>query len=204
MALGTYADLQASIASWVMRDDLTAQIPDFVALAESRINNRLRVADMETTATATLTDGAVVLPSDFLEARRIISSGTGAFNTPLAFITPVEAGQIYASSAAGVPRRYTITDNLLTTYPSGGDGDVTMIYYARLPPLAIYLTNWLLTKAPDVYLYGSLMESAPFLGDDGRLQVWAGLFDQAVSALQSTDQRSRYGNSVSRVRCPTP
>lgn len=204
MALDSYINLQAAVASWLDREDLAAQVPDFISLAESRASNRLRVADMEVAASATLTNGAVTLPADFIEARRIITSGTGAYNTPLEFISPVQAGQTYPSSAAGVPVHFSISGGVLTTYPNGGAGTVTMIYYARLPALAIWQANWLLTKAPDVYLYGALLEAAPFLGDDGRIQTWAGLFEQAVNALQAADQRSRYANSVSRVRCPTP
>src|SRR5215218_5290405 len=109
MALDSYLNLQASVADWLDREDLAARVPDFVALAESRIASRLRVSDMETVATATLTDGAVTLPSELIEARRIISSGTGAYNTPLEFISPVQAGQTYPSSAAGVPVHFTIT-----------------------------------------------------------------------------------------------
>lgn len=204
MALDSYLNLQASVADWLDREDLAARIPDFVALAESRIANRLRVSDMETVATATLTDGAVTLPADFIEARRIISSATGAYNTPLEFISPVHAGETYPSSAAGVPVHFTISGGVLTTYPNGGTGTVTMIYYARPPALAIWQANWLLTKAPDVYLYATLTEGASFQGDDVQMQKWLTLFEASVNALQAADQRSRYANSVSRVKCPTP
>ena len=32
MSLTTYTELKASIADWLLRDDLTAVIPDFIAL----------------------------------------------------------------------------------------------------------------------------------------------------------------------------
>lgn len=199
MALGTYNDLTAAIADWTNRDDLTDRIPDFVHLAESRLNRVLRVAEMETTAYATLTTGAVVLPADFLEPRRIFSSGTGAFQTALQPLSPSEAGDFYPSSRSGVPVHYSISGNTLTTYPNGGTGQVTMTYYAALPTLLAYGSNWLLTKAPDCYLYGSLMEAAPFLGDDGRVETWATLFQSAMERLQSSDQRARYASSACRV-----
>lgn len=199
MALNTYTDLVSAIADWVNRDDLTARIPDFVQLAESRLNKSLRVADMETTATAYLVSGAVALPMDWLEARRIISTGTGAYQTALQPLSPTEAGNLYPSSRSGVPVHYTISGGTLTTFPNGGTGQVNMIYYAALPTLLAYGSNWLLTKAPDLYLYASLMEVAPFMGDDGRLETWSTLSQKALQDLQGADQRARYASSVCRV-----
>lgn len=205
MALDTYTGLKAAIASWLMRDDLADAIPDFITLAEARISRTLRVAEMETTASATLVDGTVDLPLDFIEARRIISSGTGAYNTPLELVTPGYAGERYASSAAGVPTHYTVTGNTLTTYPNGGTGDVTMIYYAKPQALdAGNASNWLLAKSPQTYLYGALCESAPFLQDDARLQTWNALFQNSIDDLHKADERKRYATSVSRVAGPCP
>lgn len=204
MALTTYDELKAAVANWLNRDDLTATIPDFISLAESRIARRLRVAEMEKTMTAYLTSGAVALPPDFEEARRIHSSAAGAYATALQPLSPSQAGDRYPTSQSGVPIHYTITGNTLSTYPNGGSGQVTMTYYARPPALAAYGTNWLLAKAPDVYLYGALLEAAPFLGDDQRTATWASLFDRACDALQSADQRTRYSSSVSRFMGETP
>jgi hypothetical protein len=203
MALNSYTDLVSAIADWLNREDLT-RIPEFVQMAESRLNKSLRVADMETTATAYLVDGAVALPADFEEPRRIISMGTGAYQTALQPLSPSEAGDLYPSSRSGVPIHYTISGGTLTTYPNGGTGQVNMIYYAKLPTLLAYGTNWLLTRAPDLYLYGSLMEAAPFMGDDQRLETWSTLFQKALQDLQGADQRSRYASSVCRVPgvCP--
>jgi hypothetical protein len=203
MAITTYAGLQTAIANWLMRTDLTDVIPDFIALCESRIARTLRVAQMEQTSYAYLIDGSVQLPVDFIEARRII--GAGAYDRPLEYASPGFGGDEYSGWYAGSPRQYTIVGNILTTYPNGGDGQVTMIYYAKPPALSDDVTsNWLLLKAPELYLYGSLMESAPYLGDDQRIQVWGAMFEKALMDLQAIDERSRYGNSVTRLRGVTP
>src|ERR1044072_317852 len=60
MPLDTYANLCATVARWLERSDLSADIPDFIALAEAKINDRLRVFQME--STATLTGGFITLP----------------------------------------------------------------------------------------------------------------------------------------------
>ncbi len=62
MALdGTYTGLQASIAGYLHRADLTSNIPDFVALAEARIARDLRLRnqiDFDTLTTTVGTAGA--------------------------------------------------------------------------------------------------------------------------------------------------
>ena len=73
MALGTYQDLRTSVASWLMRADMGAVIPDLITLAETRLNDTLRVAAMETRAFLNLSDaGEANLPDDFLEARFVV------------------------------------------------------------------------------------------------------------------------------------
>lgn len=204
MAFATYDELVSTVASWLNREDLAAAIPGFVDLAESQINDRLRVSQMETTATTFLLGGAVALPPDFLEARRIFSNAEGGYATALTPLTPSQAGDIYPVGSAGVPSHYTIVGDTLSTFRNGGDSQVTMVYYAKVPPLAAYGANWLLTRNPSIYLYGTLIASAPYLGDDARLEMWASLFAAACDALQAADQRSRYASSVSRVKGETP
>ncbi len=68
MALATYQNLLDSVANYLGRSDLTSQIPDFVTLAELRLARDIRTRRMLKTSTATMTvgDATVGLPSDFL------------------------------------------------------------------------------------------------------------------------------------------
>jgi hypothetical protein len=56
-------------------------------------------------------------------------------------------------------------------------------------------TNWLLTEAPDVYLYGALVHTAPYLKDDARIQVWEALFAQGIENLRTSSVEAKYGGS---------
>jgi len=61
--------------------------------------------------------------------------------------------------------------------------------YTRLQPLASdNQTNWLTQNAPNAMLFGTLKQTATFLKDDSRLQVWEQLFQEAMSALKTEDQ----------------
>ena len=65
MALANYTDLQASIADTLNRDDLTAKIPDFIAMAEGIMNRTVRHWRMEDRATATINTQYTALPNNF-------------------------------------------------------------------------------------------------------------------------------------------
>jgi hypothetical protein len=76
-----------------------------------------------------------------------------------------------------------------------------MVYYARVPDFVDDTDfNWLLTYYPDVHLYGSLLQSAPYLGEDARIAVWAQLYSAAVKNLgdDSIKARSSGGPLVMR------
>ena len=85
----------------------------------------------------------------------------------------------------------------------GANIDIEMIYYGKITPLSSEVaTNWLLTKAPDVYLYGSLMHAQPFLMDDQRMPVFAALYNSRVEALNEESMKSTHSGSplIARAR----
>src|SRR5437660_10366204 len=93
MALSTYTDLKAEIASYLARDDLTSIIPDFIVLAEAKFNRALKCHDMDQRSTAAIDINStepefLSLPSDYQSMRRVrISSVTGK---PRLFFLPSE------------------------------------------------------------------------------------------------------------------
>lgn len=205
MALANYSDLKASVAGWLMgRDDLSAVIPDFITLAEGRINRVLRVREMEATTTLTPASNVCTLPTDFIEARRVYANASST-KSVLEPVAPDYAIENYQTNVTGsVPLFYTIVGSTLTAYPLS-DSTITLTYYQKVPALsATATTNWLLTKAPELYLYGSLIEAAPYLEDDARLQTWLALFQGAVQALVNADTRAVYGKAAARIRGATP
>lgn len=204
MALSTYAELQTAIASWAWNAgnaDFEPVIPDMVALLESRLNRELRVGDMEATATIALTDGAGTLPADYLEYRRVVANVSPL--SVLKMATPEFATGRYPDNPAAYPQYFSIIGSTIKTYPTS-TGDLSLTYYQKIPPLATNSTNWLLTKAPDVYLFGALIEAADFMRDMQELQKFSARFDAAMKSLITSDQGSRYSSAVARVSGPTP
>jgi len=199
VALATYSDLQASAAEWLHRDDLTARIPDFIALAEARMARELRLRRMKTTATLNASAGlpTVALPADWLEFARLRLL---APDLALHYLGS-QAATEYRASDTGAPRRYAIEGASLVLYPTPDAAySIEAVYYARLAALSATPTNWLLSEAPGLYLFGALVESAPYIGDDARISLWEGRYQAEAENVRATDARAAASGSALRVR----
>lgn len=184
MSLATYSDLVAAIGDWLDRDDLAARAPDFIRLAEVRLNRLLDDPEME--VSTTLTGDGALLPADF---GAMISIGTADGNT----LTPItNAAYAALRPSSGVSRYYTLREGGVYYYP--GSANVTLVYRRSIPALsASNTTNWLLTRAPDLYLYGSLVQASAFLAEDERVGLWKTAFDEAIAELKSDGAKRKWG-----------
>jgi len=196
-----YASLQSQIAAWLNREDLTAQIPVFIQFVEADINTRLRTREMIVRATATSSAEYVQLPADWLEAINLhIVDG----QQPLRFVTLDEADRINKLQNYTASSFYSLMNGAIELVPEPGDDlDIEMIYYGKVPELTTSeTTNWLLTKAPDLYLYGSLVHASPFLMDDQRIPTFASMYSTRFEALNDESKTSTHsgGPLVARTR----
>ena len=188
MAIATYSDLKTSVGNWLHRGDLTTLIPDFITLAESRINRLLplRGTEADTTLTATLNSAYIDLPSDFntpvalwLEAwipRRLLT-----------FVPPTELEYV---PIATYPTTWCLKKNQIQLNRLANSAfNLTLRYVQLLTLSTANPTNYLLTNYPDVYLYGALLESAPYIRDDSRLALWQDRFDRAINEVLSNENQ---------------
>ena len=206
MALGTFTELKDAIADWLDRSDLTARIPDFIALAEARINRELRIRPMEVRSTmyATVDQQFFNLPGGYIQMRNIQLNTNPT--TPLEYITPEMLDRLYGSTTTGKPRAYTLIGDEIQLAPIPDSAyQIEMAFYEKFTALGdgtsgTVTSNWLTKNAPDVLLYGSLMEAEPFIKNDERIPVWLNGYSNAIDKLQKQDQRDRHSGSAMRVR----
>lgn len=201
MAISTYAELQSSIANFLNRDDLTATIPDFIALAESSISNEVRHWRMETRAETPIDGQFTGIPTDWLATIRFHLETDGT--TDLRYLSRAEIQTMRANrdDSTGIPRFYGHSAAQFEVMPTP-DGSYSAIlnYYAKIPALTDSVTtNWLLTHYPDVYLYGALIHSAPYLKEDQRAQTWAALYTSAVERVNDASSKSTASGSGLRL-----
>lgn len=197
MALdGTYAGLQASVADWLNRTDLLSVVPDLIHMAEAQMDRDIRCADMVTTTTLTVNASSVALPTDF---NGMVAIELPSGNNPWRYEKPdgIRAlRQLYAS--AGTPFAWSILGTNFETVPApSGSFACPMAYFQRIPSLTnSNTTNWLLTKHPDAYLYGSLMQAAYYLKDDARFATVGPLYQKAISDIMGSDARVSFGHAL--------
>ena len=206
MALGTFTELKDAVADWLDRSDLTDRIPDFIALAEARINRELRIRPMEVRSTmyTTVDQQYFNLPGGYIQMRNIQLNTNPT--TPLEYITPEMLDRLYGSSTTGKPRAYTLIGDEIQLAPIPDSAyQLEMAFYEKFTPLGdgsagTVTSNWLTANAPDVLLYGALMEAEPFIKNDERIPVWLNGYSNAINKLQQQDQRDRHSGSAMRVR----
>ena len=201
MAIDTYAELQSAVADWLNREDLLAVIPSFISLAEADISRSLRDWRMETRTTLSASSQYTPLPADWLETIRLQVTGV---TSELVLASQGALAQMRAdiNDQAGRPTHYALTGGQLELFPTPSETyTLDLVYFAKVPTLTVSVnTNWLLSAAPDVYLYGALTQSAPYLKDDARTAVWAGLYSQAINNLNTASERARYSGANLRLR----
>jgi len=195
MALDTYDNLKSEIASFLNRDDLTLQIDTFIDLAETRHARDLRIREMEAVNTSITTVAGTQsydLPTGYLELRYAMLQ-TSPY-TMLQYMTPADFFRVYnEGEGTGMPVYYTIVGKKIYLGHSPDSANVLELgFFQRATALSSSnTTNDILTNFPDLYLYGSLAETSPFLMQDERLAVWSSLYKEGVRTANESAQRGR-------------
>ena len=194
MPFSTYAELQASIAGFLNRDDLADIAVDFIALAESQMQRKVKHWRSEKRCEADITERYVTLPDDFRQPIRLYVTGS---NRALDLITSAQMQdkRYSTNDQTGTPCNYCLTAGEIELFPTPSSGTLSMTYRAAIPALSDTNTsNWLLEVAPDAYLYGSLLQSAPYLQADERLPTWTALYGEAIDGLNEASRDAKFGD----------
>ncbi len=171
------------------------QIPRLINLAERRIARELKVQGFIHVVNGTMAVGQSVYDKpDRWRDTISINFGTGptlSKRTPL-FTRSYEYCRAYwpDESETSQPLFYSDYDYdhwLFTPTPDAAY-PFEILYY-ELPPLLddATQTNWLTEYAPQLLLYGTLLEATPFLKNDERITTWQNYYDRAAGMLNGED-----------------
>ncbi|MDJ0933735.1 hypothetical protein [Breoghania sp.] len=191
-----YPSLLASIRKWYRdRSDVEAYAVDFVGLAEASLERELRTREMQTTSPSiALTEGKGPLPTDYLQYINVVMID-GQRRYPLDYIDPKGGDQSTPQpSAGGTAQKFSIIGAEILTYPWAGS--VEMVYFQAIPRLSTGTpTNWLLSKAPNLYLHASLYEAAKFFRKNDDIVVERGFKDQWIGELMAGNEMALYAHT---------
>ena len=190
MALSNYTDLKAAVAQWMRRSDLTAEIPDYITLAEKKIVKLLKIRGQETEVILTPNSGdsTVALPADYASP---IALWNGQ-DDPRTKINQVLADALEYDDTPGIPDYWAI-DGADIRFDCRVDGAIPFAFrYVKTFELSnANPTNFILTEWPDVYLYGALTEGFLAVFDEQRAAVWQGKFQSAIEVARATGNDSK-------------
>jgi len=211
-----YTSLQTAIVDYLKRDQdtqLTSAVPGFIQLTEAKLNRTLFRREMEQRST-TIADTSdnepefISLPTDFQSMRRVrLSSVTGKPCLEFKSGTQMDEYRFQIANVPGQPRYFTIFGTEMELAPTpDANYTIEMVYRQNIPALASNSTNWLLTLSPDIYLYGALLESAPYMKEDERITTWAQGFKAVLDDLNMLGLTSTFnaGPMVVRTSSQTP
>jgi hypothetical protein len=210
VGITSYANLQTTVTEYLARDQdttLIARIPTFIQLAEAKFNRTLFHRKMEERSTTTVDTSTsepefISLPTDFQSMRRIrLSSVDGKPCLEFRSGTQMDEFRVMSGSVAAQPQYFTIFGSEIELAPTpDADYTIEMVYRQNVPTLATTDPNWLLTLAPDLYLYGCLLEASPYIKEDARIQTWGSGFKLALDDLNAVGMTSTFNAGPMTVR----
>jgi len=200
----TFTSLKDDVRSYLERgasaatDPLVyAQIPKLINLAERRIARDLKIQGFQTVVTSTMQASVAVVPKpDRWRETISINIGTGTTNN----VRTEVFGRSYEYCRAYWPNQTeTETPVFYADYdykhwlfsPTPNFAYPMEIVYYELPALLddSTQTNWLTEYAPNLLLYGTLLEATPYLKNDERIPTWMNFYQMAASSISQEDDK---------------
>lgn len=179
---------------------------DWMAMANTWLNRRLRVREMESTTDLTLVADTqtVALPTRFVGLRRLFLDGTP--KKLLEYIPPQDFWMKRGASESGKPDFYTIEEDSVYFAPIPDTGYTgKILYWQGFEDLTAGSTTDLLQSYPDIYLYATLREAWILKGGpeaDQKVTSYEILLEKRIDEINRSNQNDRFGKGK-RVRADT-
>jgi hypothetical protein len=192
MPINSYAELKTSIAGYLQRSDLTAMIPQFIALAESDINADLAdLPELLVHANATTAAGNPLVDTVNMWALR----DAWCNGEPLSILQT--NWQTTTDTSTGSPEAISIEGAAaIRIYPTPDAAySIDVVYVPVISPSLAggepsdAATNWILQRHPGVYLYGSLLHASAYIEDAAKIGAWQQGYDGAIGRMRGANRQ---------------
>lgn len=175
------------------------QLPRLITLAERRIARELKIQGFIRAVTTPLSIGVAVYlkPDRWRDTISMTLDGKPIFSRAYEYLRSYWPDE----SQVGTPEFYADYDYqhwLIAPTPDTAK-TLEILYYEQPRFLGEdFQTNWLTDYVPDLLLYATLLEAAPFLKNDERVQVWQTMYDRAAQAVTGEDLKRILDRSANR------
>ena len=192
-AVTSYQTLKDAIAGMLKRDgdtQITENTALFIQLCESDLYDRLLLRDEETEGalTAATSSAVIALPSDYISpiALWLVIDGERTL------LRQVQPQELPYDTENGTPAEYAIDGGYIRFDCPAASAYAVKFRHVRKTVLSDSApSNYLLTRRPDIYLYGSLKQAALFTEDDTATAKYSALYELGISAMANTENRNR-------------
>lgn len=183
-----YASLQTAVTDYLARSNLSTFAPNFIQNWEERFYRQPKNFGrwMEVSGTiGTIASSVIAVPSDYLGLKHSYVDGS-----PASRLDRVSLNQLYGrwprGSSTGLPVNISRDGANFVFGPAPDSGYVIKGVYWGKPVLmrdfaADAAAHWIIVNAPDLVLYGALLEAEPFMKNDARIPVWSEFYRAALT-----------------------
>lgn len=191
--ISSYTTLLSESASWLARSDLTAAIPGFVQAWEEDFyaDSENWASWMENALSVTLSNNVAAVPTSpqYLGLKIAYFSGRKPLDR-------LSLEQLYAryprgGGSSGIALYIARNGANFEFGPQNQSGDLLGTYYGKPTLLRSFASDaaahFLIVNAPQLVLYGTLLQAMPFLKNDARAPMWKAAYD-----LQVVSYRKRF------------
>lgn len=198
----SYSTLITATQDYLKRSDLATFVPNFVQNWEERFYRQPKNFGrwMETSLDATIASAVVPVPAAYLGLKLAYINAN-----PSSRLERISLDQLYGryprGDAVGRPG-WISRDTVNFVFGPAPDSDYNVrgVYWVKPVLIRNFATDasahWIIVNAPDIALYGALLEAEPFMKNDARLQVWAGMYQQALKDYRDLHKEEETSGSA--------
>lgn len=182
----SYSTLLTAVADYLARSDLTTFAPNFVQNWEEKFLRQPKNFGrwMETSLSSAIASSVVAVPAAYLGLKHAYVDGS-----PASRLDRVSLNQLYGRYPRGGDTGLPVwmsrdTSNFVFGPAPDDDYTIKGVYWAKPTLLRSFASDaaahWIIVNAPDLALYGALIEAQAFLMNDKRIPTWQGFYDRAL------------------------
>ena len=189
--ISSYSTLLTAITDYLKRSNLTTFAPNFVQNWEEEFYREPMNFGrwMETSGTiGTIASSVVAVPSDYLGLKVAYVNGSPSTRLDRKSLTQMY-GRYPRGGDTGTPQWIARDGASFIFGPPPDSAYVIKGTYWAKPTLlrsfaADAAAHWLIVNAPDLVLYGSLLQAEPFSKNDARIPVWQGMYQRSLDSYR--------------------
>lgn len=143
---------------------------------------------MEVSDDPVIASSVITVPSDYLQLKYAYVSGS-----PSSRLDRVSLNQLYGryprGMATGLPAWMAREGaNFVFGPPPDSTYTIHRVYWGKPTNLRTAATDasahYLILNAPDLCLFGPLLQAVQFIKDDARIPIWQGMHDRAIESYR--------------------